>query len=255
MVVQLKPGCEERPLFVIHAVFGDVFELRSLVAHLNTERAVYGVRARPQNRRARDGASVQEMAEDYVRQVQAIQPGGPYALAGYSFGGLVAFEMARVLSRTNDLVDPLILIDTNLHSNCLAPLPRVCSAAARKARLFASGLREPKTSFPRWLRNLTSEIGQGTRASLAWRDAIPATQLTLEQANLAAYAAYRPSNFSGRATFMRAQVRNLHECDPIPIWSRLVQLGLTVESVPGDHSDILTEPNVRILADRIAAHL
>ena len=62
-------------------------------------------------------SSVPRIAESYVRAMRAIQPDGPYALAGHSFGGRVAFEMTRALERMGQHVQQLILLD------CSAPHP------------------------------------------------------------------------------------------------------------------------------------
>src|SRR5689334_25000388 len=62
------------------------------------------------------------MAETYLDSIRKIQPNGPYSLAGYSFGGLVAFEMACRLRSAGETVALLALLETDLHHRFL-PLP------------------------------------------------------------------------------------------------------------------------------------
>ena len=54
---------------------------------------------------------IESFAKDYITQLQKIIPVGPYYLAGFSFGGLVAFEMAIQLQRQGFDVPVLILLD------------------------------------------------------------------------------------------------------------------------------------------------
>jgi thioesterase domain-containing protein len=76
-----------------------------------------------------------------------------------------------------------------------------------------------------------------------------------EQSNLDAFDAYRPEPYDGSVTLITAATRTPGLCDPLPVWRRAVQGDLTVERVAGGHHEIVAEPRVRVLADRIAAHL
>src|SRR5207237_6398881 len=96
-----------------------------------TDRPVYGLQARgldaseePQNR-------VEDMAATYLEAVRAVQPEGPYAIAGYSLGGLIAFEMARTLAAQGDEVEWLGLIDPAVSHRALPRLRRWLFLASR----------------------------------------------------------------------------------------------------------------------------
>ena len=95
-LVPLKEGDGLPPVFFIHGVGGNVAELFPIA-----RRMTYPGRL-SESRRAASGRelphpTVEAMATDYLREIKARQPDGPYYLCGYSFGGLVAFEMARRL--------------------------------------------------------------------------------------------------------------------------------------------------------------
>ena len=64
---------------------------------------------------------IDEMADAYVESIRAVQPRGPYALAGHSLGGVVAYEMARRLVARGEEVEWLGMIDSDLHHNTLTP--------------------------------------------------------------------------------------------------------------------------------------
>jgi thioesterase domain-containing protein len=77
----------------------------------------------------------------------------------------------------------------------------------------------------------------------------------LENAGWEAFDTYCPSPYPGPVTFFRVETRREGMGDPLPAWRRTVRGGLTVEPVPGSHADVVAEPNVRILAERLSARL
>ncbi len=86
------------------------------------------------------------MAAGYVRTMRSVQPEGPYALAGHSFGGLVAFEMARILTGQGEHVEWLGLIDAQLDPACL---PRARTPALRhRPALPLRRCRTPRSPPP-----------------------------------------------------------------------------------------------------------
>ena len=72
---------------------------------------MYGFRARGFDRRESPHAHLADMAAEYVRTMRGVQPDGPYLISGVSFGGLVAFEMARQLRAAGCEVGLLALLD------------------------------------------------------------------------------------------------------------------------------------------------
>lgn len=94
-VVVLRSGGTKAPLWLVHPGVGEVLVFLNLARHI-TDRPVYALRARGFDGEPFFG-SLDEMAATYLAAVKRVQPRGPYAIAGYSFGGTVAFEMAKLL--------------------------------------------------------------------------------------------------------------------------------------------------------------
>lgn len=94
-VVVLRTGGTKTPLWLVHPGVGEVLVFLNLARHI-TDRPVYALRARGFDGEAFFG-SLDEMAATYLAAIKRVQPRGPYAIAGYSFGGTVAFEMAKML--------------------------------------------------------------------------------------------------------------------------------------------------------------
>src|SRR5262249_4772225 len=112
-LVPLQPHGELPPLLCVHPIGGGVQGFLALPRHLGPAQPVYGLQAASLDRVAGGAhAAVAEMAAAYLKDVRALRPRGPYRLAGLSFGGLVAFEMACQLEAAGEEVDLLAILDT-----------------------------------------------------------------------------------------------------------------------------------------------
>src|SRR6185312_11057139 len=99
-LVPIQPLGERAPLFCVHPLGGEVLCYYQLARHLGTGQPVYGLQGRPLERLdAKRRVTIEETAAEYLEAVRSLQPAGPYLLAGWSFGAIVAFEMARQLNR------------------------------------------------------------------------------------------------------------------------------------------------------------
>jgi amino acid adenylation domain-containing protein len=119
-IVRIAAGGTAAPIFIVHAAGGYVFPFRALAAHLGHDRPVYGIQAHPPADEGSDEGrpqSLEALARDYIAQVRAVQPHGPYHLAGACFGGVVAYEMARQLTAAGEAVPHAFLFDAFLPNN------------------------------------------------------------------------------------------------------------------------------------------
>ncbi|MGW3182659.1 non-ribosomal peptide synthase/polyketide synthase [Kitasatospora sp. NPDC001119] len=109
VLLPLRTGGDRPPLFCVHPAAGISWVYSGLLRHLDPGQPVYGLQAR--GLRGGAPASVTEIAEDYVRQIRAVHPSGPYHLLGWSFGAVVAQEMAVRLQAEGAPVGLLALLD------------------------------------------------------------------------------------------------------------------------------------------------
>ena len=118
LTVDSKGG--KTPLFCLHFLSA----AQNLAKHLGDERRIYGVEnpiddeINEWRRSQRDPISLENLAGQYVTKIKKLEPKGPYHLAGYCFGGLLAFEVAQQLARQGDQVGALVFIDTIYHYGC-----------------------------------------------------------------------------------------------------------------------------------------
>jgi acyl-CoA synthetase (AMP-forming)/AMP-acid ligase II/thioesterase domain-containing protein len=103
-VVVLQATGQKTPLFCIHPATGEVLVFVSLANYFVNYRPFYALRARGFSPGEQQFESIDEMVNTYVAAIRARQPHGPYAIAGYSFGAPIAFEVAKVLEAQNERV-------------------------------------------------------------------------------------------------------------------------------------------------------
>ncbi|MFE3323800.1 amino acid adenylation domain-containing protein [Streptomyces sp. NPDC059176] len=98
------------PLFCIHGGLGLSLPYVGLAAHIDEQRPIYGLQA-PQASGLDASPSIEAQSEQYLRRIRALQPEGPYHLLGWSFGGLVAHEVAVRLQEEGQDVAYLANLD------------------------------------------------------------------------------------------------------------------------------------------------
>jgi acetoacetyl-CoA synthetase len=256
ILIPLRAGSGERPLFVVHAMGGDVLHVRPLALALDTDRPIYGLQARGVNPRYEPQTSVEEMASTYVDVIRLVQPTGPYALTGYSMGGLLAFDMARRLSAAGERVDSLALIDTDLHPECLSAPARWRFQAAGPYRYMRYTMAAPRTRAPMFARKALRRLTPRRPIESTQPDHSRLSRFAqLEQIGWQAYEAYRPGAYDGQATLFLAGTRYPSFCNPAAAWRRYVRGGLTVHRIARDHASLIAEGTVGPLAERFSAWL
>ncbi|RSN30129.1 non-ribosomal peptide synthetase [Amycolatopsis sp. WAC 04169] len=111
ILLPLRTAGDRPPLFCVHASGGLSWNYEPLLRHLPPNQPVYGVQARGLARTEPLPGSVEEMAADYLAQIRAVQPEGPYHLLGWSLGGRIAQAMAKLLEEEGEKVGLLALLD------------------------------------------------------------------------------------------------------------------------------------------------
>ena len=255
-LVLLKSGRARAPLFLIHDMPGNALIFGELARSLPGPRPVYGVHARGLEGEAPPATDVAGMATDYLAQIRALQPQGPYALGGFSFGGLVAFEIACRLRAQGQEVELLALLDSYRHEGGFTYQLRRAARVARELRQHP--FRDQLGVLRERITRLRHRATLGTRYQrLAGAKATPLIDYLrmVDEASWVAHVNFRPSVYPGRVRFFRALVRDgRHRADPSPAWLKFAD-NFEIIDVPGSHVGMLREPHAAVLAARLAALL
>lgn len=135
-LVEMAHGPNRSPLFLIHAADGGAAIYEPLARAFDDRRSVFVVEdALLHTQTPALQLSVEQLAADYLEQIQSVQADGPYYLGGYSFGGLVAYEVALQLVAMGERVGNLFLLEAH---NPAVPLERRSLKARVKTFLSAN---------------------------------------------------------------------------------------------------------------------
>src|SRR5204863_2140607 len=132
----LLPLTSPRPFFFVGGIVGAAFYLRPLAQEMALAEPFYALQGVGLDGREDPPDNIEELSERYVEEIRQVQPAGPYRLGGHSFGGLVAYEMARQLRAAGQAVEQVILLDTYLpERDQEAPDPDVVAAIKELAKM------------------------------------------------------------------------------------------------------------------------
>ena len=246
------------PFFCVHPVGGNVVSFGPLAEHLGPDVPFYGLQAVGLDGVAAPLPSVEAMAVTYLDDIRRVDPHGPYALGGASFGGLVAFEMARQLEAAGARVALLALFDTEFPP-VLAPdvaIPLSSQPVFRRhvypllvrARAHGRSLRRlGPSAYLQALRRPDRHEAPGV-AKATTADPFTRVLADVERANRRAAESYVPGRYRGTATFFRA-LEEGGQPDRAVLWERVARV-VTLD-VPGTHYTMRQEPHVGVLARRL----
>jgi len=241
-IVQLKAGEAGAALFIVPGFGGSIERLRELGGLLATPMPVFAIEGRGADGQGAPDTVVQDMAEHYLGKLLSSDRAGPYFLAGHSFGGLVALEMARRLLQDRRNVACLILLDSNFAE---AHWPRAYYLSDVKARVKRRSREFLETPF--WQRpQYVADAWRKLRRRLSGRDFAGGEALDAMAAHEMAFARYDPGSYPGRLNFLRASLAD-YPADPEALWRQRVHQ-LDIYKVPGGHISMLEPPHVPVVA-------
>jgi thioesterase domain-containing protein len=243
------------PFFCIHGLFGNVLCFRELAQCLGPDQPFFGLQAVGLDDISAPHTTVEAMAAQYLEEVRQIQSAGPYFLGGYSFGGMVAFEMAQQLQDQGEEVALLALIDAMAPALHHGIPPFFYTVYLRWRGASPTGIQAERNYA---LDRLVADGRFGPAAhDWALRSMeYHATYRRVERATTRASRMYIPRAYPGRAVLLRTMGRSSRLAyEPLLGWGPLVMGGLTVHDVPGDHFTVLSRPQVEALARQLRACL
>jgi acyl carrier protein len=109
-LVSLQPKGTNKPLFLIHPCNGEILIYRLLAKKLGPDFPVYGLQAVGLDGQKKPLYSVEEMADNYIKEIQKVQPHGPYYLGGKHIGSMVALEIAQRLISQGQKVELIVVL-------------------------------------------------------------------------------------------------------------------------------------------------
>jgi amino acid adenylation domain-containing protein len=259
-IVPIQPHGTKPPLFVIHAIWGNILFYRGLVSYLPPDQPVYGLEAKGLDGKEEPINSITEMAANYIQEIRRLQPDGPYFIAGHSFGGAVAFEIAQQIHAQGEKVAIVAILDMEA--------PRIYNAnslSESTSNLILSKLNhfftlKPIDQLNYVLSRMQFHLTVG-KASIFYKlylrhiaRSLPSLRtFNVATANCQALKSYVPSSvYPGKLTLFKAadsQPENFVQNRELG-WSQITH-EVEIYEVPGIHTTVMQEPNVQVMAEKL----
>ena len=253
--ITLQSGAGGRPpLFCLHRPSGDAHHYLPWMAALPPDLPVHGLTLPPGH--GPYDTSLPDLAQVHLATIRATQPAGPYLLCGWSMGGLLALEIARLLETQGEQVAMLSLIDTTFHDDD-DPLAFDDLLARVRGELTLDS-RDRLAAMPRAvldeLQRVTDASGKADQlahALLTWPDqhglelSAPMAQVEAELAAMRAargwLRGYTPPRVASTLHLWWAE-DTLIRHPALPTQWEAMGSPIVHHRVPGDHDSILVEP-------------
>jgi thioesterase domain-containing protein/acyl carrier protein len=277
-LVRIQPNGSRPPLFFLHSEGGNVLEYYPLARSLGPDQPFYALQSELLNGQSpRNGRnpSIEELATRYIEEIRGVQPAGPYYLGGFCLGGYLAFEVAQQLRAQGEDVALLAIIQTAMvdypqfrpgvtalhrlvyramkrldlewsNVKALSPKARIPHLLGRAKRVLTIAQVKAEALLDPWLARLDLD----DRHSLAYKlDAIG-------KRHVQSVFAYQLKPYPRVVTFFRASKQPLGiVADPTLGWGPLLDGNLEIHEIKAHHQNILIEPGVRSLSERLTACL
>ncbi|MDH6267925.1 thioesterase domain-containing protein/aryl carrier-like protein [Rhizobium sp. SG_E_25_P2] len=275
-LVVLRDGDAERPLFCYAGGANCFVEMRDMIAALPFSGRVYGltVTARPFHPNV--PPTVEREVRDAVVAIRRIQPHGPYRLLGFSFGGVLALEVARALEAEGDKVDFLGMLDSPLSDHCITASQWLTLMARIVCRQAISRLPVIRRQF--WRRPAATAFASAEPSAAArkghrlllrflspvkpdyhlynpqWMSGFPPRYSAMGEQIIRMKGLYRPRRYENETYFFTSHGRSPIDCSSRDVWSRYLDKALWIEA-SGTHLSMLVGRNGKALAMKIGERL
>ncbi|WP_432125503.1 amino acid adenylation domain-containing protein [Streptomyces sp. bgisy082] len=281
-LVPLRPQGTRPPLFLVHPMGGTVLCYVAFARHFPADRPLYAFQAAGADPGTVPLRTVEDLADSYLAALRGARPHGPYTIGGWSFGGFVAFEMARRLRAQGERVTLLVVDTTALdqgprsphddeamlewffhellwpRDGGAAPAPAVPGGPGSAGSAGSAGSPEERFAAMARVAGERGILPAGSSGSVVRR------LFDVYRANWHATLAYRPPREDQDLTLVRAAeplpaalsamhgaARTRHQ-DPRNGWSAVTGGRIRTVRAPGDHLTMMEEPHVARLASTLA---
>jgi thioesterase domain-containing protein/aryl carrier-like protein len=274
-LVALQPNGSNPPLFCIPGAGGNPFYLHNIARCLGSDQPFYSFQTNHLDRELVPITQVEDIAGQYIQALQAVQPQGPYFLAGHSFGGKVVYEMAQQLRHQGQIIALVAILDTTAPNTQQQQnewddewddnATWLIGIAKTMQIVYAKNLDMDTDVFPSL--DLEAQF-KHVLEYLKMLDILPLdADTTYLKQFLQALKADTKANYVPQQvdpisiTLLRTSQTNLEEPINQPEilqdldlgWNKFSAEPVNVYFVPGNHVTMITQPYVQVLAERLKA--
>jgi thioesterase domain-containing protein/acyl carrier protein len=258
-VVALQPDGQGTPIFGFPGLAGTPLAFAAMASKLGDDQPFYGVAVPGFEGLPGSFGTVEEIAAAMLVMIRQVRPNGPYRLAGFCFGGLLAYEAARQLVAAGEQVSLLAIYDAFTRAGRVKrPLWQLLFVHLYLLASGRSSLKEVLAKL-RWshLSQKLNEVDPEFRIEQHIARSSAAERLW--HINALAAANYRAENYSGPIVWFQATEREKHnifyKLMPCGGWSQSTTGSVTTVTIPGDHGDLIGPEHAQTAADALRPFL
>lgn len=258
VLVPIKPSGNKIPIYIVHGASLNVLLFNTLAIHMDDDQPIYGLQAKGLNGIDEPFSRIEDMAAHYIQAILKQNPEGPYALAGYSFGGIVAYEMTRQLEVLNKKVKMLAMFDTFAYRTPYydPPIEKLINKTlyfVRKA-MYTLTFRD---GFMATIANRSLALKRGIeRLLLKFKSGNDQEQIgifgypnKIDVMNKLALKFYKIEPADVEIELFRAEQHSFHLDDFEYLgWKSYALKGINIHGIPGAHNTIFKSPNDKLFA-------
>jgi amino acid adenylation domain-containing protein len=254
-LVPIKSTGSKMPLYIVHGDGLYVLKFKDLANHLDKEQPLFGLQPAELNGANETMNTMADIAGHYVSEILDHNPNGPYAIAGYSFGGFVAIEMERQLTEMGKMVKMLGIFDTDAGNSFynkswrITLLKKIGRQFPKLLWLSKSFVKDPSGTFQYQYRLFLRRAQHlGNRIGLTEEPEVDGVYNQIKVINEKQHMAFKSYNiqpFNNYVYLFKAKKR-VYFVDDFKYlgWQKFAKKGVKVIDVPGDHATMLQQPNV-----------
>lgn len=259
-LVALKSTGNKIPLYLIHGDGLHVLNFKALAKYVDAEQPVYALQPKDLDKIDEKIETIADIARNYIVEISEHHPDGPYAIAGYSFGGYIAIEMEKQLRLAGKEVKLLGIFDTNaenifynkswsvkLPKKIIRQFPKFYWELKSLIKTPSSVLKYQRHIFSKKIEELLNWLGLQKETEA--ESGITVQMKLISKRNAAALRNYEISPIDNYIYLFKAKTRPYFVDDFKYLgWRKYARKGVKVFEVTGDHDTMFRAPNVEELA-------
>lgn len=272
-LVSIHPFGTRRALFCVHAGSGNPIRFYNLARYLGEDQPLYGLQDPDIYEKDFPHRTIEAIATRYIDAIRAIQPHGPYFLCGYSFGSIVAFEMARQLQQQEQVAflglldgaapDSFAEVETD-DAHLLAILAVELMRFSSKNTLKQWYDNIVHLDFDEKMHYIIDQIKMAKIELLGDPWQWLSRNLRIFRTRIHSTQEYRGQRYAGKITFFRSSESDkfgTNEKDDLVKdiidlgWSSFSTQPIEIHMLPGYHENMLSEPQIRVVAEIVRSCL
>jgi len=269
-LVPIKPKGSKMPLYIVHGAGLNVLLFNALAMNMDEEQPVYGLQAKGLNGIDEPLDVMEEIAGNYISEILVQNPNGPFALAGYSLGGTIAYEMAHQLIDMGKEVKMLAVFDTYADQTDIYDpffkrnFKRISLFMMKLLYSFVLFYEDPKRAIEYKtviIKRMIIRLVWKLKGKEVKREGFFAYDNEIDEASAKAKRNYYQKPLNITVDLFRAKKKTFYMADFDYLgWRRFALKGVNVHDIPGEHNTIFAPPNDETFAivlqqclDRVSA--